>query len=85
IAGPDRLVRFNLYPSADINGNTMDGYSTGQSLATMEQLADENLPPGFGYAWTELAYQEKQANIIWFELIIPNREENFFFVLVNEI
>ena len=59
--GPDRLVRFNLYPSADINGSTVPGFSTGQSLNTMEQLADANLPPGFGYAWTELAYQEKQA------------------------
>jgi len=59
--GPDRLVRFNLYPSADINGSTLPGFSTGQSLATIEQVADRNLPPGFGYAWTEIAYQEKQA------------------------
>lgn len=59
--GPDRLVRFNLYPSADISGSTVPGFSTGQSLETMERLAEQNLPPGFGYAWTELAYQEKQA------------------------
>lgn len=65
--GPDRLVRFNLYPSADINGSTVPGFSTGQSLTTMEQLANQNLPPGFGYAWTEIAYQEKQAgNTIMF-------------------
>ncbi|MCL4114527.1 UNVERIFIED_CONTAM: hypothetical protein GTU68_057376 [Idotea baltica] len=67
IAGPDRLVRFNLYPAADLNGNTLPGFSTGQSLATMERLADENLPPGYGYAWTDIAYQEKQAgNTIMF-------------------
>ena len=60
-AGPDRIVRFNLYPAADLNGDTVPGYSTGQSLSTMERLADESLPPGFGYAWTELAYQERQA------------------------
>ncbi|QEF99147.1 Efflux pump membrane transporter BepE [Stieleria maiorica] len=60
-AGPDRLVRFNLFPSADLNGSTAPGFSTGQSLATMEALADQNLPPGFGYAWTEIAFQEKQA------------------------
>ncbi len=59
--GPDRLVRFNLYPAADINGNTVPGFSTGQSLETMERLTDDKLPPGFGYAWTELAFQEKQA------------------------
>lgn len=60
-AGPDRLVRYNLFPSADLNGSTTPGFSTGQSLSTMETLADQNLPPGFGYEWTELAYQEKQA------------------------
>ncbi|MEQ9407992.1 MAG: multidrug efflux RND transporter permease subunit [Fuerstiella sp.] len=61
IAGPDRLVRFNLYPSADINGNTLPGFSTGQSLDTMERIAAETLPPGFGFEWTEIAYQERQA------------------------
>ncbi len=59
--GPDRLVRFNLYPAADINGDTVPGFSTGQSLNTMEQLCDANLPPGFGYAWTDIAFQERQA------------------------
>lgn len=61
VAGPDRLVRFNLYPAADINGSTVPGFSTGQSLTTMEKLAAENLPAGFGYEWTDIAYQEKQA------------------------
>ncbi|MBI1247990.1 multidrug efflux RND transporter permease subunit [bacterium] len=61
VTGPDRLVRFNLYPAADINGDTVPGYSTGQSLTTMEDLAQANLPPGFGYAWTDIAYQERQA------------------------
>ncbi|MCC7338597.1 MAG: efflux RND transporter permease subunit [Pirellulaceae bacterium] len=60
-AGPDRLVRFNLFPAADLNGTTAPGYSTGQSLATMESLAAQNLPSGFGYEWTEMAFQEKQA------------------------
>ncbi|QEG22844.1 efflux RND transporter permease subunit [Mariniblastus fucicola] len=60
-AGPDRIVRFNLFPSADLNGSTVPGFSTGESLTTMERLADENLPPGFGYAWTEIAFQERQA------------------------
>lgn len=61
VAGPDRLVRFNLYPAADINGSTVPGFSTGQSLTTMEKLAAEHLPAGFGYEWTDIAYQEKQA------------------------
>jgi len=61
IAGPDRLVRFNLFPVADINGSTAPGYSTGQSLATMERLSEADLPVGFGYAWTDIAFQERQA------------------------
>ncbi len=60
-AGPDRLVRYNLFPAADLNGSTVPGFSSGQSLATMEQLAEQTLPAGFGYEWTELAYQERQA------------------------
>lgn len=59
--GPDRLVRFNLFPAADINGDTVPGFSTGQSLNTIEELAAINLPPGFGYSWTDIAYQERQA------------------------
>lgn len=59
--GPDRLVRYNLYPAADLNGDTVPGYSTGQSLDTMEALAREHLPPGFDYQWTDLAFQERQA------------------------
>ncbi|WP_372716398.1 efflux RND transporter permease subunit [Novipirellula sp.] len=67
IAGPDRLVRYNLYPAADINGSTVPGFSTGQSLTAMEDLAATNLPPGFGFEWTELAFQERQAgNTIMF-------------------
>lgn len=41
ITAPDRVVRYNLYPAADVNGNTTPGYSSGQSLETMEKIADE--------------------------------------------
>ncbi|WP_448657861.1 efflux RND transporter permease subunit [Sphingomonas sp. CJ99] len=60
-AGPYRVVRYNLYPTAELQGDTLPGYSTGQSLATMEALAARVLPDGFSYEWTELAYQQKQA------------------------
>ena len=58
--GTDRLVRFNLYPAADINGDTTPGYSSGQALADMEKFA-EGLPQGVSYEWTDLAYQQKAA------------------------
>lgn len=58
---PDRVVRYNLFPSADINGSTLPGTSTGQALNAIEAIAEEKLPPGFGIEWTDLAYQERQA------------------------
>jgi hydrophobe/amphiphile efflux-1 (HAE1) family protein len=59
ITGPYRVPRYNLYPAAEVQGNTLPGYSTGYALATMEKLAAQHLPDGFSYQWTELAYQEK--------------------------
>ena len=60
-SGPYRVVRFNLYPAAELQGDTKRGYSSGQSLATMDKLAKANLPQGFTYEWTELAFQQQQA------------------------
>ncbi|MEA2781762.1 MAG: hypothetical protein QOK29_3306 [Rhodospirillaceae bacterium] len=59
ITGAYRVPRYNLYPSAELQGNTTPGYSTGYALAAMEKLANARLPDGFGFEWTELAYQEK--------------------------
>src|SRR5262245_60928043 len=59
ITGPYRVARYNLYPAAEVQGNTLPGYSTGYALAAMEKLAAQHLPDGFSYQWTELAYQEK--------------------------
>jgi hydrophobe/amphiphile efflux-1 (HAE1) family protein len=59
--GPDRVVRYNLYPAAEINGDTAKGFSSGQSLDTMERLARENLPNGMSFEWTDLAYQQRAA------------------------
>ena len=58
-AGPSRVPRYNLYPAASVSGNVTAGYSSGEALARMEQLAETVLPDGFGYEWTELSYQEK--------------------------
>lgn len=60
--GPDRVVRHNLFPAADLLGVAAPGVSTGEALAKMEVLAAETLPPGIGYEWIDLAYQEKNAS-----------------------
>jgi multidrug efflux pump len=57
-AGPERAMRYNGFLSADINGNTAPGFSTGQSRAAVERIAKETLPAGVAFEWTELTYQE---------------------------
>jgi hydrophobe/amphiphile efflux-1 (HAE1) family protein len=61
ITGPYRVLRYNLFPSAEVQGDAAPGYSTGQAMAAMERLANQRLPAGYGYEWTELAYQQKIA------------------------
>ena len=58
--GPQVIQRFNLYPTAQINGNPAPGYSSGQALALMKQMADEKLPASMGFQWTGMSYQEDQ-------------------------
>ncbi len=59
--GPQLVQRYNLYPSAEINGEAAAGFSSGQALQLMEQMADDKLPLSMGYQWTGMSYQEKQA------------------------
>ncbi|HTV40617.1 MAG TPA: multidrug efflux RND transporter permease subunit [Candidatus Sulfotelmatobacter sp.] len=55
--GPDRVMRYNGYPAAEINGGPAPGYSSGQAEAVMAKLAEANLPRGMSYEWTDLTYQ----------------------------
>ena len=61
-SGPARVVRYNLFPASELQGQAAPGVSSGQALDTMEQLAAATLPPGFSYEWTELALQEKLSS-----------------------
>jgi len=56
---PSQIVRYNLYPAADVSGNKLPNISTGQSLDKMEQLASQILPSTLSYEWTDLSYQER--------------------------
>jgi hydrophobic/amphiphilic exporter-1 (mainly G- bacteria), HAE1 family len=57
--GPSLISLYNLYPSSTIIGSPATGYSSGQSMDLMEQVAKSELPPGTGYDWTAMSYQEK--------------------------
>jgi HAE1 family hydrophobic/amphiphilic exporter-1 len=59
--GPALISLYNLYPSSSIIGMTAPGFSSGQSLQTMDQLAARTLPPGVSSEWTAMSYQEKLA------------------------
>ena len=55
-SGPVQVTRYNNYPAAELQGQTPPGVASGDSLRTMEELAAQNLPPGFAFEWTGLAY-----------------------------
>ena len=58
ITGPDNIPHYNIYPSAEINGITLPGISSGQAIKTMEDLLNKELPITMGYEWTELSLQQ---------------------------
>jgi len=60
VTGPDVLQRYNMYRTAEISGAPGAGKSSGESLAAMEEMA-EKLPQGFGFEWTNVAFQEKKS------------------------
>jgi hydrophobic/amphiphilic exporter-1 (mainly G- bacteria), HAE1 family len=57
--GPSVITLYNLFPSATINGAANEGFSSGQALQTLEDIADKVLPAGMSYEWTAMSYQEK--------------------------
>jgi hydrophobe/amphiphile efflux-1 (HAE1) family protein len=58
VSGPDRVARYNLYPTAELQGDTLPGVSSATAINIMKRLADETLPSGFSYDWTDLSYQQ---------------------------
>ena len=62
ISGPEYTNRFNLYRSAQVIGSAAPGYSSGQAMAALEEVAKETLPREMGYDWADLSYQEKQTS-----------------------
>ncbi len=59
ISAPNRVMRYNMFPSASIDGRGAPGVSSGEAIQRMEQIAQYTLPRGMSYEWTDLAYQQK--------------------------
>src|SRR5206468_9108348 len=62
ISGPEFTTRFNLYRAAQVLGSAAPGYSSGQAMAALEEVARQTLPPEIGYDWADLSYQEKKSS-----------------------
>jgi hydrophobe/amphiphile efflux-1 (HAE1) family protein len=58
VSGPDRVARYNLYPASELQGEGRPGVSSGTTIAAMKQLAEQTLPSGFSFEWTDLSYQQ---------------------------
>jgi multidrug efflux pump len=72
-SGPDRVMHYNSYPTAEINGGPAPGFSSGQAQAAIEQLARQELPNGMSFEWTELTYQQIIAGntaVLIFPLVV---------------
>ncbi len=62
ILGPQSLTRFNMYPSMKVMGQPAEGYSSGEAMGLVEDMAAKKLPASIGYAWTDLSFQEQLAS-----------------------
>ncbi|HXA15702.1 MAG TPA: multidrug efflux RND transporter permease subunit [Thermoanaerobaculia bacterium] len=61
-SGPEYTQHFNLYRAAQVVGAAAPGYSSGQAMAALEEVAAQTLPREMGYEWSDLSYQEKRAS-----------------------
>ena len=61
MVGPYNIPHYNMYHAIAVNGSSAPGFSTGQAIVAMEELAETALPDGFGYEWTGLTYQQLAA------------------------
>jgi HAE1 family hydrophobic/amphiphilic exporter-1 len=61
VYGPEYTQRFNLFRAVQITGQPAPGYSSGQAMAALEEVAKQVLPPEMGYDWADLSFQERRA------------------------
>ncbi|GAA3918093.1 multidrug efflux RND transporter permease subunit [Litoribacillus peritrichatus] len=72
-AGPDRVMHYNGFTTAEMNGNAAPGYSSGQAKIAIEKILAETLPIGMSYEWTDLTYQQilaGNASLFVFPLVV---------------
>ena len=75
VIGPQSIIRYNLYPTATINGKGLEGVSSGEALKVMEEVAEKELPRSMGYEWTGISKQERD---------LSSSSTEFFGLPINE-
>ncbi len=68
VIGPQSIIRYNLYPTAQVPGGAKAGVSSGEAIQAMEEVAQKELPPTMGFEWTGLSYQEKRVGVSAFNM-----------------
>ncbi len=61
VVGPDLVPHFNGFPAAQVTGGAAAGYSSGDAIKAMQEVATKTLPEGYGFAWSGMAFQEIQS------------------------
>ncbi|MEI8356748.1 MAG: efflux RND transporter permease subunit, partial [Deltaproteobacteria bacterium] len=61
VSGPDLMSHFNGFPAAQVTGSAAEGYSSGDAIKAMEEVAYKVLPQGYAFAWSGMAYEEKKS------------------------
>ena len=62
VYGPDNINRFNTYTSMTVNGNPADGYSSGEAIKAIEEVASQTLPVGYGYEFSGMTREEQSSS-----------------------
>ncbi|MEO0844668.1 MAG: efflux RND transporter permease subunit, partial [Cyanobacteria bacterium J06643_5] len=87
LTGPQTVNHYNLFPSIEINGSPADGYSSGQAIQAMEEIAEEVLPQNMDFEWSGITLEEIQSGgqapiifglgILFVFLVLAAQYENF--------
>ena len=62
VYGPDNIKRFNMFTAISVNGSPADGYSSGQAIKAIEEVAAETLPTGYGYEFSGMTREEQSSS-----------------------
>ena len=87
VYGPEQVTRYNMYPSAIVNGEPQNGFSSGQAINAIKEIADKKLPKGYGFDWAGSSREQANAGneaiyiflvcLIFVYLILAAQYESF--------